>query len=794
MNTLVPRILDLLVTPPGNLIFHLVLAFSVLASLQAVLISRRNSVFQHANRLVFGLSMLLIGQLVLFLSSGLAWQGIVNPHILLPVLDRAVAVFSLVWIVWLWAFPRPSRLGDLITGFLNLGILILFLFTYSSWSTQGAEIAFNLSWADWAWELASLFIVLIGMALLLFSRPAGWGFGLGMLSLHLAGVVGHITLMSANGDFSGLIRLGQIAAYPLLPTLLNRLSDPVQAAPVVTISPIQRPNALPERRRYSSDPRTVHAWLELKQQSDPQKVVSSMAKAIAYTMLSDLCFIITGPEYGQVVLQGGYDLVREEEIPGTAFDQNEVPTLVTALQRAKVVRSSSGESQPADFLTLGSALNLTDLGSMMMLPLMTAEKMVGGILLLSPYSNREWTENDQGYLSSEIENIARILLDAQSSQETQFTAERMELELSSLQSEIEELRRENQQLLQRLEDSRMKVEEIRSQPAEAETQDMVALIALQQEAQNQIDSLTQENERLMAALQRPGNGISFLEAERMEADLRATLQAVAHLQNELAEANAKVLMLERQTSENSGHSAENREVITSIAQDLSQPMSSIMGYTDLLLGESVGILGALQRKFLERVRASTERMRSLLDDMIQVTAMGKEPLKLLRQPVNLGTVIDGAMSDTSAQLREKNITLRMDLPQDNVPFYGDQDAIQQILVHLLQNAGAVTPQEGTITLRARQKEEAGEAYVLLQVTDTGGGIQTDQIQKVFSRRYRADHPLINGLGDTGVGLSIAKTLVEAHGGRIWVESEAGQTTTFSVLLPTGNRSVETAVE
>lgn len=794
MNTLVPRILDLLVSPPGNLIFHLVLAFSVLASLQAVLISQRTSTFQHANRMGFGLSMLLIGQLVLFLSSGLAWQGIVNPHILLPVLDRAIAVFSLVWIVWLWAFPKPSRLGDLITGFLNLGILILFLFTYSSWSAQGAEIAFNLSWVDWTWELAALFIVLTGMALLLFSRPAGWGFGLGMLSLHLAGVVGHITLLSANGDFSGLIRLGQISAYPLLPTLLNRLSEPVPSAPVVTTSAIPRPDDLPERRRYSSDPRTVHAWLELKQLSDPQKTVSGMAKALAYTMLSDLCFIVTGPEYGQVILQGGYDLVREAEIPGSSFNVNEVPTIATALEREKIVRISPGETQPPDFNNLSSALNLTDLGSMMMLPLKTAEKMVGGILLLSPYSHRQWTENDQSYLSSEIENIAEILLDAQNSQEEHFTAERMTLEINSLQSEIEELRRENQQLMQKLEDSRIKLEENLSQPAEAETRDIAALIALQQEAQNQIDSLTQENERLMAALQRSGNGISFLEAERMEADLRATLQAVAHLQNELAEANTKILMLERQTSETSDRSAEDREVITSIAQDLSQPMTSIIGYTDLLLGESVGILGTLQRKFLERVRASTERMRSLLNDLIQVTALGKEPLKLLRQPIELGTVIDRAMSDTSAQLREKNITLRMDLPQTAIPFYGDQDAIQQILVHLLQNAGAATPEEGTITLRARQKDEAGDAYVLIQITDTGGGIQTDQIQKVFARRYRADHPLINGLGDTGVGLSIAKTLVEAHGGRIWVESEAGQTTTFSVLLPAGNQSLETAVE
>jgi signal transduction histidine kinase len=74
--------------------------------------------------------------------------------------------------------------------------------------------------------------------------------------------------------------------------------------------------------------------------------------------------------------------------------------------------------------------------------------------------------------------------------------------------------------------------------------------------------------------------------------------------------------------------------------------------------------------------------------------------------------------------------------------------------------------------------------VLLQVTDTGGGIPSEDIPRVFTRLYRADNVLIQGVGDTGVGLSIAKTLTEAQNGRIWVESEAGSGSTFSVLMPT----------
>ena len=203
-----------------------------------------------------------------------------------------------------------------------------------------------------------------------------------------------------------------------------------------------------------------------------------------------------------------------------------------------------------------------------------------------------------------------------------------------------------------------------------------------------------------------------------------------------------------------------------------------------MLSESAGILGALQRKFLERVKTSNERLRSLLDDLIQITSLQHNPLELSSQPVEMNAVIDQAIAETSAQIREKNITLRVDMPEELPQIEADRDALQQIVVHLLQNAGLATPVEGTITIRARLEDsEPKSPCLLLQVTDTGGGIAAEDLPRVFARQYRAENPLIQGVGDTGVGLSIAKTLVEAHGGRIWVESKIGQTTTFSMLLP-----------
>jgi signal transduction histidine kinase len=158
----------------------------------------------------------------------------------------------------------------------------------------------------------------------------------------------------------------------------------------------------------------------------------------------------------------------------------------------------------------------------------------------------------------------------------------------------------------------------------------------------------------------------------------------------------------------------------------------------------------------------------------------------MRHPVNLSAVIDDAIALLRAQFQEKRIALRVDLPQHLPELNTDRGALQQILYHLLLNAEAATPAEGELTLRAviDNQKNVGD-FLLIQVSDSGGGIPKKDLPQVFSREYRAENPVITGVGDTGVGLSIAETLTQGLGGRIWAESDPGVGSTFSVLLPLG---------
>ncbi len=779
MDNMLDTVFGLLMAPPGNLIYHLSLAFSVFASLQVTWINRRTAQPAHIGRALLGLNILLVAQLFHFLSSGLAWQGVLNSHLFLPVLDRTIILLSLIWIAWLWLFPTPSRLGDIATGVLSAMVLGLFLFTLFDWSRTGVGVEFNGSWIDWTWIVATAAIAFIAMVLLVVIHPPEWGVGFGMVWLILTGAVTHLLMAPSVGDFSGFIRLALLAAFPLLPALLVRAPRAVKVAAPAVVRGVQPAVEAPvERKSRSSDPRTVHSWLDLTLQTEPDKICQGVARAVGQTMVADLCFVAAAPssESGPIILQGGYDLIREEQIPGLILDGARAPGLAAALSKGKALRWNTNETKPPDLQGLGAVLGLKDAGNVLLVPLSKKDTPWGGLLLLTSYSQRPWTVDDQNYLASEADSLAKLLLRAQEQADRRFELERFSEQLEEMRTAAENLERENRQLLDQL------AEKVQ-QPAANGISDLEGLMALQKENQETIAILQAENDRLREGGR--GEAVSGEEHELqyLETELRSSLQEAARLQNLLAASNIKVLELERKLGATVVMPNEDREVIASIVQELRQPLSSIMGYTDLLLSESVGILGALQRKFLERVRASTERLRTLMDDLIQVSSLGSGTLELVHQPVDLGEVIDSALVDVSAQLREKNITMRVDLPDEMPPVHADRDALQQIVSQLLQNASGATPEEGVVALKARVTSQNNSEFLTLQVTDSGGGIPLKDLPRVFARRYRADNALVEGIGDTGVGLSIAKTLVEAHGGRIWVDSEMGESSTFTILLP-----------
>jgi signal transduction histidine kinase len=220
-------------------------------------------------------------------------------------------------------------------------------------------------------------------------------------------------------------------------------------------------------------------------------------------------------------------------------------------------------------------------------------------------------------------------------------------------------------------------------------------------------------------------------------------------------------------------------------------MTSIVGYVDLLLSESAGILGEMQRKFLQRVSTNTSRLASMLDDLTRITALDTGQFMLVGQTVDLIGMIEDAITASASQFREKGLTVNLSLSDDVPLVTADQDAMSQIIGQLLTNAYLASPPHTEISITARRQQVNVSANggqesadgLFVSIEDRGGGIPLEDQARVFSRKYKADNPLIQGLGDTGVGLAIAKALVEAHGGRLWLESRDGVGSAFNFVLP-----------
>ncbi|MGD0015918.1 MAG: ATP-binding protein [Verrucomicrobiia bacterium] len=228
-----------------------------------------------------------------------------------------------------------------------------------------------------------------------------------------------------------------------------------------------------------------------------------------------------------------------------------------------------------------------------------------------------------------------------------------------------------------------------------------------------------------------------------------------------------------------------KEFVANVSHELRTPLSAIKGYVEALLDEQPPT-PETARQFLETIEKNSRRLEALINDLLTISALESQQASLDLKRVNPRAAAETAVEELAAQAARKSVTLTVEIPTE-VPFVSaDAERLHQVFLNLLDNAIKYTQDGGRVVISAR--ENAGEIEVC--VADNGPGIGAEHLPRIFERFYRVDKARSRELGGTGLGLSIVKHIVQAHGGRVWVESsprsgrgELGHGSRFFFTLP-----------
>lgn len=268
----------------------------------------------------------------------------------------------------------------------------------------------------------------------------------------------------------------------------------------------------------------------------------------------------------------------------------------------------------------------------------------------------------------------------------------------------------------------------------------------------------------------------FLKGHRERADqtgeirLRERSQKIVerleHKVVELLEANRRLEEMARL----------RREFLQNVSHELATPMTPVVGYLRLLMNEELGPLAPLQRKCLESIEASTRRLRSVVDTLLDVSSLESGQMHFYERDYDFLEVAKRALDEVRPRFEDGGILLAEEPTEAGLPARGDPDKLRRAMVHVLDNAAKFTPRGGRVAVAVRQggAQEPEGAWYGLVVADDGPGVDPNEVQRILEPFYQVDGSVTRSHGGAGLGLAFARRVTEAFGGGLHVQSPPGQ--------------------
>ena len=266
--------------------------------------------------------------------------------------------------------------------------------------------------------------------------------------------------------------------------------------------------------------------------------------------------------------------------------------------------------------------------------------------------------------------------------------------------------------------------------------------------------------------------------DELERSNKALLEANLELAKQVANLHGNKKEVEKSLEELKKLDERKSEILATVSHELRTPLTSIKGALSIIATEG-RLEGEMPREFLEIAQQNTERLIRLIGSLMDLVRIEAGRLVLELKPVDMTRAIRLSWEGLQGIARQKGIEVEIVLPEGLPHIQADEERIKEVLTNLLDNAIKFTPQGGRVKVEVEEKEKE----LVVTVADTGYGIPLEERERIFEKFYQGRPPDPREPKGLGLGLSIAKAIVEEHGGRIWVESELEKGSRFSFSIP-----------
>jgi len=232
------------------------------------------------------------------------------------------------------------------------------------------------------------------------------------------------------------------------------------------------------------------------------------------------------------------------------------------------------------------------------------------------------------------------------------------------------------------------------------------------------------------------------------------------------------------------------EFISAVSHELRTPLTSIKGYAAILIAGKLGDVPEKVKERLIKINHHSDNLVKLINDLLDISRIESGKVEMSFSMCTLSSIVENTRDLLTPQMREKNINWSSEISPDTPETLMDKSQIERVFINLIGNAIKFTPEQGTISVAAAVEKES----IVATVSDTGIGINEDDLLRLFDEFYRVDNKINQNVKGTGLGLALAKKIVEAHAGKLWVTSKVGEGTTFHFTIPLKSEATESPEE